>query len=332
MSMPPTLTASPARVRTDMLSLWPCRAMLGLLDRDPEILSDGDALPLGWHWLYFREPKPASAIAVDGHESRGGFMPDVDLPRRMWAGGTLRSLRPVLLGEPAESRSEVRDVSEKTGKSGRLVFVTVGRTVIQDGRVCVEEKQVIVYRDAERVGRGAELGPATELGPAMELGSATEARPATEDGPVTEDRPATEPGSATGTEPPAWTETFLPTTVTLFQFSALTWNAHRIHYDHPYVTEREGYPGLLVHGPLTALLLLDAACRHAPAPPSSFRYRALAPLYVNQPITLAGRSGAPPSQGDTAAAFHDPSANPRIVEALDPTGTAAMRGWFVCQP
>ena len=119
---------------------------------------------------------------------------------------------------------------------------------------------------------------------------------------------------------PEWTATFLPTTVTLFQFSALTYNGHRIHYDHPYVTEKEGYPGLLVHGPLTALLLLDAAQRHAPAPASSFRYRALAPLFVDTPITLMGH--ATPASTDGSAPRQE-----RIVEALAPSGAVAMRGW-----
>ena len=118
--------------------------------------------------------------------------------------------------------------------------------------------------------------------------------------------------AADGAEPaaPKWTRTFTPTTVTLFQFSALTYNGHRIHYDHPYATGTEGYPGLLVHGPLTALLLLDAARRHGEAPVSSFRYRALAPLFADQPITLVGRRGPE-----------------RVVEALDPSGAVAMRGW-----
>ncbi len=270
-------------------------------------------------------------------------MPKVDLPRRMWAGGTLRSLRPVLLGEPAELRSEVREVREKRGKSGRLVFVTVGQTLLQDGRTCVEEEQVIVYRGAESVqpgelGRSAESDQSDQSDQSDSLKQAQEPKQA-EQHPAPEPDQTPAPGQAAGMDrarsgPAVWTATFQPTTTTLFQFSALTWNAHRIHYDHPYVTEREGYPDLLVHGPLTALLLLDAACRHAPAPPSSFRYRALAPLYVNQPIRLVGRPGAPPSPGDVAepsrgdagTAPRDPTAEERIVEALGPDGTVAMRG------
>ena len=277
--------------------------MLALLDRDPDTQSEGDPLPLGWHWLYFKEPLRASHLGLDGHELRGGFMPEVDLPRRMWAGGTLRALRTVRIGAAAELKSEITDVKEKRGKSGRLVFVTVADTLFQGGHACVEEEQVIVYREAER--------PPARL-PVGRESIASEAR---HESASLADHPA-----------PAWTETFLPTTVTLFQFSALTYNGHRIHYDHPYVTEREGYPGLLVHGPLTALLLLDAAQRHSPRPVSRFRYRALGPLYVDQAIVLMERRGPL----GAVAADHPTggsSAGRHVVEALGPTGSVAMRGW-----
>ena len=306
------------RVRRDILAPWPSQAMLGLLDRDPDGIGEDDPLPLGWHWLYFNEPLRASRLGTDGHEERGAFMPVVDLPRRMWAGGELRSLGPIRLGAPAELRSTVRSVNEKRGRSGRLVFVTVEHAVLQDGYQCVHEKQVIVY---------------------------TGSRPPT---------PTPAPAPQGRVPAPEWTRTLLPTTTTLFQFSALTYNPHRIHYDHPYVTGQEGYPGLLVHGPLTALLLLDAAGRYAPAPPARFRYRALAPLYADEPITLAGRSEPSPgadagragrsessrgadagrasrsesSPGADVGRAGRPSSHPeRIVEALTPTGTVAMRGW-----
>jgi len=265
-------------VRKDILEPWPSQAMAALLDRDPGTVAEGDPLPLGWHWLYFKQPVRASSLGPDGHERRGTFMPEVNLPRRMWAGGTLRSLRPVRIGARAELRSGVREVEEKRGKSGRLVFVTVGHTLLQDGHACAEEKQVIVYREAGQRPATAAVRPRSTASP--------------------------------GTSATAWTETFVPTPVTLFQFSALTYNGHRIHYDQPYVTGKEGYRGLLVHGPLTALLLLDAARRHGTAKVSSFRYRALAPLFVDEPITLVGR---PDSEGEA-------------VEALDPTGSVAMRG------
>ena len=281
-----TSTASPGRtrVRTDLLSPWPAQAMHALLDRDPAGIRDGDPLPLGWHWLYFRQPVRASHLGPDGHERRGAFMPDVGLPRRMWAGGELRARSPVRIGEPAELRSEIREVEEKRGKSGRLVFVTVGHAVHQGGRTCVEEEQVIAYREAQQ--------------PRDVRGHAQSTPP-----------PDPQPADPAANPAADWTRTFTPTTVTLFQFSALTYNGHRIHYDHPYATEIEGYPGLLVHGPLTALLLLDAARRHCGAPPSRFRYRALAPLFAGEPITLAVRPES------------------RRVEALGPAGTIAMRGW-----
>jgi 3-methylfumaryl-CoA hydratase len=216
-------------------------------------------------------------------------MPDVDLPRRMWAGGTLRSLHPVSLGEPAQLRSEIMSITEKRGRSGRLVFVTVGHAVLQGDRRCVEEEQVIVYREPAPPSAASSAGTGGDGAAGRESG-----RP----NPV-----------------PEWSETFLPTTVTLFQFSALTFNGHRIHYDHPYVTQQEGYPGLLVHGPLTALLLLDAAQRHGARPVEQFRYRALAPLFVDQPIMLAGE---PAESG---------SPKERVVQALALSGAVAMRGW-----
>lgn len=312
------------RIRTDVLMPWPAQAMLGLLDRDPRAIAEGDALPLGWHWLYFSRPCRASRLAPDGHEVRGNFMPDVDLPRRMWAGGTLRSLHPVSLGEPAELRSKIMSITEKRGRSGRLVFVTVGHAVLQRDRRCVEEEQVIVYRGPAPRPSAAAGRPKSVPQKAATSGQGSGATHASgKDDMVSsggaDARGAREPGGRP--EPaPEWSETFLPTTVTLFQFSALTYNGHRIHYDHPYVTRQEGYPGLLVHGPLTALLLLDAARRHSPRPVRQFRYRALAPLFVDQPIVLAGQAAPAPAAESGSPKEH-------VVQALAPSGVVAMRGW-----
>ena len=282
------------RVRAETLSRGPAGMMQALLDRDPDGLREGDPLPLGWHWFHFKQPVRASSLGADGHERRGAFMPGVDLPRRMWAGGTLRSPGTLRIGERAELRSRVTAVEEKRGRSGRLVFVTVGATVSQGGRARVEEERVIVYREGGS-------------------GSAAGSRAAERDA-------ARDPGR---TPPTLWRETFLPTAVTLFRFSALTHNAHRIHYDHRYATEVEGYPGLVAHGPLVALLLLDAAQRHGARPVTRFRYRALAPLFVDRPITLVERAGGTPGEGGRA---REERAE-RIVEALGPDGTVAMRGW-----
>ncbi|MDE2875264.1 MAG: MaoC family dehydratase N-terminal domain-containing protein [Gemmatimonadota bacterium] len=290
------------RVRAEVLSRGPAGIMQALLGRDPDGLREGDPLPLGWHWFHFKQPIRASSLGADGHERRGDFLPEVDLPRRMWAGGTLRWRGPLVIGEPAELRSRVTGVEEKRGKSGRLVFVTVGQTVLQGGRVCVEEEQEIVYREAGR----ARPAPATAVQPVGEARS---------------------PSSAPARDI-AWSEAFLPTAVTLFRFSALTDNAHRIHYDHPYATDVEGYPGLLVHGPLTALLLLDAAGRHGTEAVTRFRYRALAPLFVDRRIALVGRRGSSRSDESRSPAGGS-FATERVVEALGPDGKVAMRGWVV---
>lgn len=241
--------APSVRTIEDDLSPWPTRAMQALLDRPPTAEA-GTVLPLGWHWLYFKEAVRASALGADGHPERGGFLPPIDAPRRMWAGGRLKALQPVVLGQPARLVSQVRSVEEKSGRSGPLTFVRIHHAVHQDG-VSVEEEQVLVYRQAESPGVGPRAAERRE------------------------------------TVDPAWSRSFIPTRVRLFQFSALTYNAHRIHYDHPYVTEEEGYPDLLVHAPLTALALLDAAIQEG-ASPTLFDYRALAPLYVDRRAVLEG--------------------------------------------
>ena len=267
------------RIRTDGLDPWAARAMLGLLDREPDLAS-GDPLPLGWHWIYFKEALRSSELGPDGHESRGGFLPPVDLPRRMWAGGRLTHHRPVFLGQPAELRSEVVSVTEKEGRTGPLTFVIVRHRVFQ-GDLCVDEEQTLVYRGLDS-GRASGPAPAASESPPERV---------------------------------LWSEEVVPTRVALFQFSALTYNAHRIHYDYPYVTESEGYADLVVHGPLTALMLLDGAERNSPGL-SELRYRALSPLLVDRPVTLRGRVPSPGSENGAA----------QVVEAVSDDGRLAMRG------
>ena len=271
--------------------------MRGLLDQDPAAVSPGDPLPLGWHWLYFRDPLPASSLGPDGHEARGAFMPPGDLPRRMWAGGSLRALRPVIVGEPAELRSRVASVVEKVGRSGRLAFATVRHEVRQGSRRCVEEEQVIVYREA---------GPQARAAPRADA-----ARPPVKPVPPRESPPE----AASELDAAAWEESFLPTEVALFRFSALTYNAHRIHYDRPYA-EAEGYPALLVHAPLAVLALLNAAER-CWGVAGGFEYRATAPLFANQPVRLVGRE-----------ALEGLSGSRKVTEALGPDGTPRIIGRF----
>lgn len=234
---------------------FPARALAGLLDR-PVLPGEGDALPLPWHWLYFLDTPSRAATGVDGHPLRGGFLPPVPLPRRMWAAGNLQVLAPLVIGRPAQKRSVVRSVDLKDGKTGPLVFVTVEHSLHQDGHACLVEEQNIVYREAPAAP--------TPLPPG-------EAAPATA----------------------AWQATVVPDPALLFRFSALTYNGHRIHYDRDYATKVEFYPALVVHGPLLATLLLDLAQRERPGVAiRSFAFRALRPAFDNAALRLQGNPTA----------------------------------------
>ncbi len=258
------------RMDEDVLTLAPARGMSALLDRPPEALGPGSPLPLAWHWLYFKPTTRRSTLGPDGHERRGDFLPPIPLPRRMWAGGRLRFLRTLRLGEPVQRTSTIATVRSKEGRSGPLVFVTVRHEITNEAGVAIEEDQDLVYRD----GSGAGGGP-----------------------------PKPPPEAA------EWSESFLADAVTLFRFSALTLKSHGIHYYHRYVTEVEGYPDLVVHGPLIALLLLDAGSRllgsstgdSMGGSPDSFSYRAVSPLFCGEEFTIAGRAN-PEDQTEVWAA------------------------------
>lgn len=255
---------SESRTTEDLLALGRVRALAATLDLDPDALGDGAPLPLGWHWIFFHDAARRSDLGPDGHERAGGFLPSLGLPRRMWAGGRLRFHRPLRVGEPARRVSTVGSVERKEGRSGRLAFVTV-RHVLHgaDGSVAVEEEQDLVYLEARKPAGGASAAEGSRS------------------------------AGAAG-EPADWRESFVADEVTLFRFSALTFNGHRIHYDRQYATEVEGYPDLVVHGPLLALLLLGAGLRRVDAGTgASFEYRAAQPLFCNEEIVLAGGAGVP---------------------------------------
>lgn len=237
----------------DDITLAPALAAAAMLDQPATDMAAGAPLPALWHWFYFLPKAPQSRLGVDGHPERGGFMPPIDLPRRMFAGARLRFLRPLVIGRPAERVAEILAVSEKSGKTGHLAFVTVRYRIGQGGEPCLEEEQDIVYR---------------EPGQVVPAPVAVAALPAPPDG--------------------AWVRTVTPDPRLLFRFSALTFNAHRIHYDRPYALEAEGYPGLVVHGPLTALLLLELARARAGRPITGFRFRGQAPLFDLAPFRLMG--------------------------------------------
>ena len=227
-------------------------ALVATLDR-AQVLTDGMVLPPLWHWIFFWDAAPQAALGIDGHPQRGGFLPPVPLPRRMWAGGRLQFLAPLPIGAAATRTSRVESVGAKEGKSGTLAFVTVEHRIAVDGAAAIIEQHDIVYRDNPRPGA---MAPAGKPAPAQA----------------------------------AWSRLITPDPVLLFRYSALTFNGHRIHYDRSYVTEVEGYPGLIVHGPLIATLLLDLLYRNVPdAQVARFDFRAVGPLFDTQPFTVCGQ-------------------------------------------
>lgn len=210
----------------------------------------GDALPLLWHWAFFQEPVTEAGLGLDGHPARGGFLPPAENRNRMWAGSRLEFLRPIRVDANVSRRSTILNVKEKTGSTGSLLFVTVQHEYVQDGQRALVEEQDIVYREPTPPKLGA-----TE---------------ALQDGD--------------------WLEDIQPIPTLLFRYSAVTFNGHRIHYDWPYATETEGYPGLVVHGPLIATLNLRAFVRANPlARVRRFSFRGLRPLICPDAFSVGGR-------------------------------------------
>ncbi|WP_339947312.1 acyl-CoA dehydrogenase [uncultured Albimonas sp.] len=220
--------------------------------------AEGEALPPGWQWLFFNGAARRSDIGHDGHPRLGGFLPDTGLPRRMWAGSRIAYLAPLPVGAMAERESEILDVSEKSGRSGRLCFVTVRHRYSAGGTLCIEEEQDIVYRAPPEPG-----APAPKPAPAPEGAEHSEA--------VT------------------------PDPVLLFRYSAITFNGHRIHYDRPYATQEEGYRDLVFHGPLTATLLQALAQGLRPDQRlAGFEFRGMSPIFVDRPFQLEAAKGETP--------------------------------------
>jgi 3-methylfumaryl-CoA hydratase len=223
-----------------------------------------------WHWLYFLPQAPQSQIGPDGHPLRGGFLPPVPLPRRMWAGGRLQwQSNPLRVGDAAQKHSRIASVKHKAGRTGDLLFVEVEHAFSNAQGLCLTETHDIVYRAAAVPG-------APEVPPtAAEIGA-------------------------------PWQREFVPDPVSLFRYSALTFNGHRIHYDRSYVTQEEGYPGLIVHGPLIATLLVDLVRRQVPgARLASFQFRAVRPTFDLHPFRLNGRPSGDGKTIDLWASDHE---------------------------
>jgi 3-methylfumaryl-CoA hydratase len=240
----------------DEITAAPVRNLSATLDRDDPEPVQGTELPPLWHWLYFLPSARQSELGPDGHPKRGGFLPPVPLPRRMWAGGRLQWLAPPRVGDAVERTSRIVSVTHKAGRTGDLLFVLVRHELRNGQGLALTEEHDIVYRPAPRPGD-----------------------------------PVPPPQAAPAQAP--WSREIVPDDVLLFRYSALTFNGHRIHYDRRYVTEVEGYPGLIVHGPLIATLLVDLARRQRPeARLASFSFKAVRPTFDLHPFRVSGQPSA----------------------------------------
>jgi hydroxyacyl-ACP dehydratase HTD2-like protein with hotdog domain len=242
-----------SETRADTVHPLLIRGLAATLDLDEAAVAPGGVLPPLWHWMLFQDWVPGAGLGPDGHPKRGGFLPPVhDLPRRMWAGGRVRFLAPLRAGEAVTRRSTILSVQEKTGGSGRLVFVTVEHAIANAAGPAIVEEHDIVYRGTE----GAAVRPAAAAPPPPEG---------------------------------AYSHTVHPGPVLLFRYSALTANGHRIHYDLDYVTREEGYPGLVVHGPLQATWMADIVRQYRPGRRiAHFAYRGRRPAFHQNPLRLVG--------------------------------------------
>lgn len=261
-----------SEIATEDVSPATAQAAAVTFDQDPGQFRAGAELPPLWHWFYFLPKASQSRLGDDGHPQRenDSFMPPIPFPRRMFAGARLRWHRSLTIGKPARREAEICDIAEKSGRSGALAFVRVAYRYYQEpsdraaglskhaqaesvaSDLCIEEEQDIVFRQP---------GP-----------------------PLPTPQPAQLPAVPLG----AWSRMVHPDPRLLFRFSALTFNAHRIHYDRPYATHEEGYPALVVHGPLTAMLLLQLVRDHTTQAIASFRFRSQAPLFDLSPFRLVG--------------------------------------------
>ncbi len=242
----------------DVVTAFPYAALSATLDRTAERPPAGTVLPALWHWLYFLPLYKQSDVGSDGHAKRGGFLPPVPLPRRMWAGSQFEFHAPLRIGDTLERTSTIEDVTEKSGRTGPLVFVKVRHEIRRNGEsgIATTEFHDIVYREAAKPG---DVAP---------------------------------PPKAAPTSAP-WEKKWIPDDVLLFRYSALTFNGHRIHYDRRYVTEVEGYPGLIVHGPLIATLLLDLLRHRLPqAQVARYEFRAIRPTFDINSFCVCGEPGA----------------------------------------
>jgi len=239
------------RVDPGAVARW-CATLDGAAPRDGSV-------PAGFHWCLCPPDAPTASLGADGHPRRdpggNGFLPPIPLPRRMWASSRIDFLRPLRLDDTVERRSRILSVTEKQGGSGPLVFVDIAHDMLTAGEPAVREVQSLVYREASPPGAP----------------------------------PSPPPTGPDAFDAAGWdaVRTITPNPPLLFRYSALTFNSHRIHYDLPYATTQEGYRGLVVHGPLTATLLLELArCELGDHALRSFSFRGLSPAIAGEPLHL----------------------------------------------
>ena len=243
---------------TDVITAAPANLLRLTFSRDEPELRPGDPLPPGWQCLYFLPRFPPDGLRPDGSPLDTGVVPPMPLPRRMFAGERFRFHRPLRIGETVRRETELADISRKTGGTGVLVFATVVQRIFAGDALAIEEERRTVFREEVKAGERNQV-PRREAAP----------------GDV------------------SWRRLIAPDPVLLFRFSALTFNSHRIHYDRPWATEREGYAGLVVHGPLTSTLLIDFARDHARGRAIvTYEAQARAPLFDNDAFELRGRPAA----------------------------------------
>lgn len=237
----------------DYVTIPAVHRMGATLDRDDPMPKAGDPLPYGWHLILFPRVVRHSQIGPDGHPKRGDFLPPVPLPRRLFAGRRVTFHDELRVGDEVRRDSTIKDVGIKQGRAGQMVIVSLGTEIFSPRGLAIEEEHDIIYRPEPKAGT-----------------------------PPAPPQPA--PGNA------VWKRTVTPDSVMLFRFSALCFNGHRIHYDHPYVTGTEGYPGVVVPGSLHTNLVIEMARAFAGKPLryKSMTWRNVRPLYVDRPITLCG--------------------------------------------
>lgn len=238
--------------KEDDITLFPAQALAAALNNE-HVPQKGDALPPFWEWLYFLPTPRGDATGADGHPDKGGFLPPVPLPRRMWAAGEVECIRPLIIGQPASRVSTIDSVELKSGSSGTLVFVNVRHDISQAGELCISQVQNIVYREA-----------ATE--------------------------PTILPPGKSASADLDVMHLVKPDPVLLFRYSALTYNGHRIHYDRDYAVQEEFYPALVVHGPLLVTLLLELKHQHyGKLNLNSFKFRAVRPTFDTAAFSVSAK-------------------------------------------